>query len=557
MTELPIEPHVIRGLDFVGWLLLLALMIFILAHKYEPIVSMVKQLQVRLNLDPVNTKLFTLLLLTFGGLALATGFQFVKATLGLTEFAETASQSEAIRNTGLALAAVIGVPFLIWRSIVAQKQVDVAEQGQITDRISKAVEGLGAEKTVKKQRQDNGGNLTYEKDGNGKPIYSKPLMIEVSQPNLEVRIGALYSLERIAQDSDRDHEQIMEILCAYVRQNAPLGPPKPLPKEYTDKIAGLRHKGKPDLMEHEKASDVAKKIRCWVGELRKPREDISVALTVLGRRTQRQISLEHGFYDRNGEWQGFRLNLRDTNLTNCDLSGYNFRNVDFSGSDLRGAILTHTELQCANFRVADLTGANLVHAKLQGTIINETLVFAAVANHARFETDIVSGRSTSLNHSVWELASLQNTDFSGAWLSPANFGSARLDRAKFNFNLNRTSFFGAYLYQANFSGCHLWQVDFSEAFFSSDTRFHGAVVKNSKFRNAINWKEAKFRGSAWLNEPDKGISSAIKANSEVFNEDDFATTDFIREDYFERWKEWQVEIGFDPNDPTTWDEPNT
>jgi hypothetical protein len=38
----------------------------------------------------------------------------------------------------------------VWRSIVAQKQVDVAEQGQITDRINKAVLGLGSEKTIKK-----------------------------------------------------------------------------------------------------------------------------------------------------------------------------------------------------------------------------------------------------------------------------------------------------------------------------------------------------------------------------------------------------------------------
>lgn len=50
---------------------------------------------------------------------------------------------EVIRNVGLALAALVGLPFLIWRSIVAQQQVQVAEQGQITDRINKAVEGLG------------------------------------------------------------------------------------------------------------------------------------------------------------------------------------------------------------------------------------------------------------------------------------------------------------------------------------------------------------------------------------------------------------------------------
>ena len=100
---------------------------------------------------------------------------------------------------------------MIWRSAIAQKQagvaqkqfdvaqrqVDVAEQGHITDRINNAVQGLGTEKTVKAGED------------------------EKTAPNIEVRVGAIYALERIAQDSDRDHIQIMEILRAYIRENAP------------------------------------------------------------------------------------------------------------------------------------------------------------------------------------------------------------------------------------------------------------------------------------------------------------------------------------------------
>jgi hypothetical protein len=51
-------------------------------------------------------------------------------------------------GTGAVAVAVIGAPFVIWRAVVAQKTVSVQEQGQITDRINKAVEGLGAEKEV-------------------------------------------------------------------------------------------------------------------------------------------------------------------------------------------------------------------------------------------------------------------------------------------------------------------------------------------------------------------------------------------------------------------------
>jgi hypothetical protein len=51
----------------------------------------------------------------------------------------------------------------------------LARQGQVTDRYTKAIEQLGSDK-------------------------------------LEVRIGGIYALERIAHDSPRDHPTIMEVL---------------------------------------------------------------------------------------------------------------------------------------------------------------------------------------------------------------------------------------------------------------------------------------------------------------------------------------------------------
>ncbi|MCF6305919.1 MAG: hypothetical protein L3J33_11175 [Rhodobacteraceae bacterium] len=49
------------------------------------------------------------------------------------------SDSGDARNYALILAALLGVPFIIWRAFVTQKQVNIAEQGHMTDRISKAV----------------------------------------------------------------------------------------------------------------------------------------------------------------------------------------------------------------------------------------------------------------------------------------------------------------------------------------------------------------------------------------------------------------------------------
>jgi hypothetical protein len=58
---------------------------------------------------------------------------------------------------------------------------DLSEQGQVTDRYTKAIDQLDKSKT------------------------------------LAVKLGALYELERIAHDSPQDRRRIAEVLCAYAR----------------------------------------------------------------------------------------------------------------------------------------------------------------------------------------------------------------------------------------------------------------------------------------------------------------------------------------------------
>src|SRR5579871_5378315 len=94
--------------------------------------------------------------------------------------------------------------YFTWqRARAGDKTVQIMEQGHITDRYTKAIEQLGK--------------------------------LDGDKPNIEVRLGAIYALERIARDSPRDHWTIMEVLTAYVRQNAPVvnpgeTPPTPPPR---------------------------------------------------------------------------------------------------------------------------------------------------------------------------------------------------------------------------------------------------------------------------------------------------------------------------------------
>ena len=70
---------------------------------------------------------------------------------------------------------------------VAQDNVRVAQEGHITERFTKAIEQLG----------------------------------QKGPDNMAIRLGGIYALERLAKDSETDHGPIMEVLTAYVRENAP------------------------------------------------------------------------------------------------------------------------------------------------------------------------------------------------------------------------------------------------------------------------------------------------------------------------------------------------
>ncbi len=80
------------------------------------------------------------------------------------------------------LAVVLaGLYFTAQTLRIGQETLRVNQEGQITERFTKAIEQLGSSK-------------------------------------LEVRIGGIYALERIARDSARDHGPIMSVLTAFVRE---------------------------------------------------------------------------------------------------------------------------------------------------------------------------------------------------------------------------------------------------------------------------------------------------------------------------------------------------
>ncbi len=180
---------------------------------------------------------------------------------------------------------------------IADKQAKTAEQGLITDRINKAVENLG-------------------KSENGIPV-------------IEVRIGALYALERIAKDSERDHVPIMELFCAYIRTNS----------------------------SNNNAKTITEPLR----------EDIEIILDIIERRDKwkqgkSRLQIEKA--------QKMKLNfyncyLQGAELYNADLSGANFYKANLQNAWLNGADLSNARLINVNINNATLTGVKTTGAHAQ------------------------------------------------------------------------------------------------------------------------------------------------------------------------------------------------
>jgi Pentapeptide repeats (8 copies) len=188
------------------------------------------------------------------------------AVTGTKRAAALQSARDAARGRLLQLGAGL---FAAAALIYTARNFTLSRQGQVTDRYAKAIEQIGSDKS------------------------------------LDMRIGGIYALERVARDSVRDHPTIMEVLAAFVREHS---------HEQWPPSVGKKPGAEPP--EH------------------KTRPDVQAAVTVLGRRNPR--------HDRQP------INLATANLADADLGGADFTNAFLRGADLTRAYLVGTDLRGAN-----------------------------------------------------------------------------------------------------------------------------------------------------------------------------------------------------------------
>lgn len=235
----------------------------------------------------------------------------------------------------------LAVLFVAAGAAAAWQQIRVAREGQITERFTRAVNQLGSGK-------------------------------------LDVRIGGLYALERIARNSPEDRATIQRVLGAFVRSHAPWPA------------------GSPGAPKHP--ADAVDQTLPWL-QTRAP--DVQAAMLILGRRppsrdapilylsrtdlrsadlTRAQLSdahIRHANLAR--AWMPHctleRGQLNDTDLRQANLQGANLSNAVLRGAHLQGADLSRALLIQADLRGANLQNARLEKTNLAGAQHDQTTIW--------------------------------------------------------------------------------------------------------------------------------------------------------------------------------------
>lgn len=241
-------------------------------------------------------------------------------------------RAKAVNDVRTGLLQAVGGLVVVLGAVLTWRQLQVNRAGQVTDAFASAITHLG-------------------------------------DPSLDVRLGGIYALERIARTSKGDRQAIEEVLCLFVKNRATT----------------------------------------------EDREiDVNVALLVLGRRRPAggALALDRALLHD--------VRLRFTNLAEVDL---HFANLD--GAHLFGADLTKTDLSGVTFREAVLVDATLYQADLRDAVL--TGAYASNGDFRATDLSRADLRHAHLDHSRLNQADLRGANLTNADLAHANLNGAVVD----------------------------------------------------------------------------------------------------------------------------------
>jgi Pentapeptide repeats (8 copies) len=262
----------------------------------------------------------------FGALAIIAFFYLPQWMVDDSDFKSAAARLKAENDIRRISLQFLGGAVLALGALFAGINLVFNRESQITERFTRAVDQLG-------------------------------------HGERDVRVGGIYALERIARDSRRDHEPIMEVMATFVREHAP----------WNETPGQTSSDERPPP----------------------PAADVQAALTVLGRRNT----------------------AHEIDPSVIDLSSVDLRSADFGQGRFQQAALAESHLEHASFFSADLRDALLIGAHLQHATFVEADLRGALLNEADLRK--ASFQDADLRGAFLPDANLSEADLGGADLTRA------------------------------------------------------------------------------------------------------------------------------------------
>lgn len=272
---------------------------------------------------------------------------------------DAAEERRSVRTAALAtIAGLIAVVGAVYTS----RNFALNRRGQLTERFTRAIAQLG------------------ETD------------------KLDVRLGGIYALERLAQESREEHAPIMEVLTAYVRNHAPVGDAEERVTRPGVDVQAIITILTRRRLAHEEPDGVAIDLqdtslaRVRASRLHAP--GCNLARADLRRSGFRGADL-HSAFAADANWSDALL--AETNLRGAWLAGINGRGASFIRADLRDARLIGADLTGANLLDVDARGASLEGVDLRDAILEGARLEGADLRNANLAAADLSGASYDAN----------------------------------------------------------------------------------------------------------------------------------------------------------------
>lgn len=216
----------------------------------------------------------------------------------------------------------------------------LGREGQVTDRYTKAIDQLGAEKPAQ-------------------------------------RTGGVFALERIMRDSPKDHWNIVEVLAAFVRSAKGKGEWPEADVKAALAVLGRRPVRRARELDCVRLSDAK----------------LSGTLMRHGRLDKAAL---RGAWLEEVHWE--HASLKGVRLDGAHMRQADLERVNLREAELQGADLTDAKLVGADLTDANLVGADLAGAHFAGVKGNPTLSAAQLAQlHCEPRDGHCPGRSTTDN----------------------------------------------------------------------------------------------------------------------------------------------------------------